>query len=65
MTEFFWGSDRAKEIDEICRQNGIGFILTENMGLTSYAFLDYGPNFQVNDKDGEATKQFIVVGIEK
>jgi len=53
------------EINNLCRENNIGFILTENMGLASYSFLDYGPNFIVNDKDGEATKSFIVVGIEQ
>lgn len=52
------------EINNLCRENNIGFILTENMGLASYSFLDYGPNFVVNDKDGETTKSFIVVGIE-
>lgn len=34
------------------------------MGLASYAFLDYGPEFKVTDKDGEATKQFIISSIE-
>ena len=65
VTEMFWGTDRCKEINALCRSNNIGYIQCENMGLASYAFLDYGPNFMVTDKDGEATKQFIVVGIEQ
>jgi len=65
ITEFFWNTDRMVEIDELCRQNRVGFILSENLGLASYAFLDYGPEFKVTDKDGEATKQFIISSIEK
>ena len=65
ITENFWNSDRLIEINELCRANRIGFILSENMGLASYAFLDYGPEFMVTDKDGEATKQFIISSIEQ
>jgi len=65
ITENFWGSDRLIEIDENCRANRVGFILTETLGLFSYAFLDYGNEFLVTDKDGEQTRQFIVSGIEK
>jgi ubiquitin-activating enzyme E1 len=53
VTENFWGMTRITEINELCRTNNRGFILTENLGLTSYAFLDYGPAFIVTDKDGE------------
>ena len=65
ITERFWNDDKIIEINNLCRENNIGFVLTENMGLASYSFLDYGPNFVVNDKDGEPTKSFIVVGIEQ
>ena len=40
ITENFWNSDRLIEINELCRANRVGFILSENMGLASYAFLD-------------------------
>ena len=56
ITENFWNSDRLIEINELCRQNRVGYILSENLGLASYAFLDYGAEFLVNDKDGEQTK---------
>lgn len=56
VTEFFWNCDRLVEINNLCRENKVGFILSENMGLASYAFLDYGAEFLVTDKDGEATK---------
>ena len=65
VTKLFWNTDRLAAINEICRQNRIGFILCETLGLCSYAFVDYGPNFTVKDKDGEATKQFIVSNIEQ
>ena len=65
VTENFWGTQRLIEIDELCRAQGKGFILSETLGVMSYAFLDYGPQFKVTDKDGEQTKQFIVSGIEK
>ena len=65
ITEMFWNSDSLIAINEICRANRVGFILSENLGLASYAFLDYGPEFKVTDKDGEATKQFIVSSIEQ
>ena len=65
ITENFFGQQRLAEINQICRANRIGFILTENLGLASYTFLDYGPEFMVNDADGEPTRQFIVSSIEQ
>ena len=65
ITENFWNTDRLVEINELCRQNRVGYILSENMGLASYAFLDYGAEFMVTDKDGEACKQFIISSIEQ
>jgi ubiquitin-activating enzyme E1 len=65
ITELMWNTDRVRAINEICRQHRIGFILCETLGLCSYTFLDYGPNFTVKDKDGEATKQFIVANVEQ
>jgi len=56
ITENFWNTDRLTEINELCRSKKVGFILSENMGLASYAFLDYGNEFIVTDKDGEPTK---------
>ena len=53
------------DINEACRANNVGFILNECMGVSGYAFLDYGPKFMVTDADGEATKQFIVSSVEQ
>ena len=64
ITENFWNTERLVEINELCRSSKVGFIVTENMGLASYAFLDYGVDFMLNDKDGEATKSFIISSID-
>lgn len=65
ITENFWGTLKFMEINEACRTHKVGNIITECMGVAGYAFLDYGPEFIVTDKDGEATKQFIVSSIEQ
>lgn len=53
------------EINDLCRANKVGFIMSETLGLAGYTFLDYGENFIVSDKDGEQTRQFIVINIEQ
>lgn len=49
----------------MCRDNKVGFILSETLGLAGYTFLDYGNDFMVTDKDGERTHQFIMINIEQ
>jgi hypothetical protein len=56
ITENFWGTQRLAELNTIARNNKIGFILTETMGLAAYTFLDYGAEFLVTDRDGEPTR---------
>ena len=51
------------QINELCRQNNIGFVLTETLGLLGYAFVDYGENHKIFDHNGENTKSFMVVSI--
>jgi len=65
ITENFWSNAKLREINEMCRANRVGFILTETLGLAGYTFLDYGTDFMVTDKDGEQTRQFIVINIEQ
>ena len=43
----------------------IGYISTQTFGPWGYAFVDYGLDHMVTDGDGEPTKQFIVIMIEK
>jgi ubiquitin-activating enzyme E1 len=52
-------------INKICRENKIGFILTENFGLAGYTFVDFGDKHIVTDLDGEPCKQFILSGVEQ
>jgi len=52
-----------KEVNQICRQNKIGFVLSETLGLVGYAFVDFGEHHLISDHDGEATKSFIVTSI--
>lgn len=65
MTENFFDLNRIVEMNEECRNKGVGFILAETLGLACYTFLDYGKKFMVTDKDGEQTRQFIVINIEQ
>jgi molybdopterin/thiamine biosynthesis adenylyltransferase len=62
-TERFETIDHLEKINEFCRANKVGFILSETLGAAGYAFLDYGNSHIVTDNDGEATKSFIVVAI--
>ena len=64
ITENLWDIEKLREINVACRANKVGFILSENLGLASYAFLDYGPKFVVTDRNGEPTRQFIVNSVE-
>lgn len=47
--------------NDFCRENKIGFILSQTYGPQGFTFLDYGVDFNINDADGEDTKSFIVV----
>jgi ubiquitin-activating enzyme E1 len=64
-TEILSNIGEIKAFNAFCRQKGIGFILTQNLGAFAYAFLDYGDNFSVLDPDGEEPKAFMVTSITK
>jgi len=51
------------EVNALCRQHNIGFVLTETLGLLGYAFVDYGENHKIFDHNGEATKSFMIVSV--
>ena len=57
--------DDLIEINEICRNNNIGFIYTLSLGLTGYLFNDFGENFIVNDINGENNLKYHIFNIEK
>jgi hypothetical protein len=39
--------------------------LSQNLGVTAYAFADFGKEFTIVDEDGEETKQFIIANVTK
>lgn len=41
------------KLNEACRKNKVGFIYSGNLGLYGFAFVDYGEEHVINDKDGE------------
>lgn len=53
------------EINEICRNNNIGFIYTLSLGLTGYLFNDFGDNFIVNDFYEENSLKYYIFNIEE
>ena len=57
--------DDLFEINEICRNNNIGFIYTLSLGLTGYLFNDFGENFIINDINGENNLKYHIFNIEE
>ncbi len=55
--------DGNMHINEICRENGIGFISSESWGITGHIFVDFGDEFRVLDRDGNPSVQCVVRGI--
>lgn len=53
------------EINNFCRSQEpqIGFIAMDGFGLCASVFVDFGNEFTVHDKDGEAPKTAIIEGI--
>lgn len=59
-TENLTSLENLYEVNDFCRENRVGFILSETLGLFGYAFVDYGNNHTITDKDGEFCKQFVI-----
>ena len=51
--------------NEVMRGKGIGTIVSQTLGLYGYTFCDFGDSFMVHDEDGERTRNFIVILVEK
>ncbi len=49
--------------NNFCRQNGIKFISCDVLGCWSYVFNDFGPEFEVVDKDGNDPVEVIIESI--
>jgi ubiquitin-activating enzyme E1 len=58
----FW---EPEKLNQQCRASNCGYIFSHGFGPWGCAFVDYGPKHVVNDHDGEQTKNFIVIMIEK
>lgn len=54
-------------VNNFCRrhQPPIGFLSCESFGAAGYAFVDYGDEFMVFDKNGEECKSYLVVGVSQ
>lgn len=64
VTEFL-GKDLIEEINNICHANKIGFIYSASLGLSGFAFVDFGEEHIIRDENGEECKQYIIKIIEK
>ena len=52
-------------LNKTCRANKVGYISSATLGPWGYGFVDFGDEHVVTDHNGEQTKEYIVVGIEK
>ena len=55
ITEFL-SKKSIIEIDELCRNENIGFILALELGIYGFIFVDYGNNFTIFDERGDEIK---------
>ncbi|EAS04669.2 ubiquitin-activating enzyme E1 (macronuclear) [Tetrahymena thermophila SB210] len=62
FTDYF-NKEKLIEFNNFCREKGIGFIYTANLGLYGCAFVDFGQKHKVFDNNGEDPKHSIVVSI--
>ena len=53
------------EINEICRNNNIGFIYTSELGIFGFCFVDFGNDFKVIDTNGKEPLKYCVKSITK
>jgi ubiquitin-activating enzyme E1 len=64
ITEFL-SKKEIIDIDEICRKNNIGFILSLEFGIFGFIFVDFGDEFKIYDESGEETKEYLINSITK
>jgi len=53
------------EIDELCRAEKIGFILSLEFGIFGYLFVDFGDSFIIQDETGDEIKEYLIKDITK
>ena len=52
-------------INGVCRANGAKFIAADVRGVSSSVFCDFGSEFVVHDKNGEALRSYMISSITK
>ena len=55
--------EMAETLDKYCRDKKKGFIYTAALGLTGFAFNDFGDDFVITDADGEEPKTYFIRNI--
>ena len=53
------------DLNSLCRKYDCGYISSQTLGPWGYAFVDYGDRHIITDPDGEKTKTFYVLDIQK
>lgn len=64
ITEFI-PKKKLIEIDELCRAEKIGFILSLEFGIFGYVFVDFGDSFIIQDETGDEIKEYLIEDISK
>ncbi|KAM9361812.1 ubiquitin-like modifier-activating enzyme 1 [Symphorus nematophorus] len=57
--------DDQRRFGELCHSQGIKFIVADTRGLCGQLFCDFGEEFEVLDRDGEAPESAIITRISK
>ena len=61
----FLSPDEIIKINDICRNNQIGFIYTSQLGIYGFCFVDFGDNFTVIDENGSEPLKYCIKSIIK
>ena len=61
----FLEKDILIEIDNLCRENNIGFIYGTELGIIGFCFVDFGKNFKYYEKEDEEPPNLLVNSISK
>ena len=61
----FVSPEEIIKINEVCRNNNIGFIYTSELGIFGFCFVDFGDNFKVIDENGKEPLKYFVKSITK
>ena len=64
VTEFLT-KDFIIELNNICRENKIGFIYGTELGIIGFCFVDFGENFKYYEKEDEESPNLMINSISK